>query len=460
MGAKQPDQSLVARLSRAWCWPVLILFVLLCAGCGGSSGGGGNSATAPAAVNSAAGGAAPQELTFVTRPIQFTASDGAVLQAYLTSPTEDIRARSTIIEFTPYGQKSFEASVGTLFGPAYNYVLVNVRGTGASDGTFGAFGSRGQKDVAEFLAWACDQPWSNGHFGLYGFSASAIAVYNAMHLPLACVDAAALMAGTADLYRDLIYPGGIFNLAPTVAVGANVGVPQISEAATTLLGGQLPQDKLQSGIGIFGLLGDILAHSTEDAFWRHRTLRPGPNDFPVLADTSFYDVEARGPFQAFQKLYGWGRTVHLLALGAHDGFPAGTPGPFLQYERWFDHFLRGIDNGIADEPRVQMLVGKGSFQALSAGKFVRVEASDWPIPGTQWVPLYLNPKRSVSDALSLNNGSLTLAPPRQSTTQFYPVIPSIPTETDPHTTSVFGHAVHRQNCSNPCRFWSRPTSPN
>lgn len=439
MGTDQANEAVETVQTTPWRWLVLMMIILVCTGCGGA-GSGGATAVSSSDVPALSSGERAENASFVTRPIQFTASDGAVLQAYLTSATPDFRARPTIIEFTPYGQKSFKASLGTLFGPAYNYLLVNVRGSGASSGSFGAFGPRGQKDVAEFLAWACEQPWSNRHFGLYGFSASAIAVYNAMHLPLACVDAAALMAGTADLYRDLIYPGGLLNLAPTVVVGAGVGVPQIAQAVMTLLGGQLPLDKLQSGVGILGLFGEILAHSTEDAFWRHRRLRPGPNHFPVLADTSFYDVESRGPFQAFQKFDAWGRTVHLLALGAHDGFPAGTPGPFPQYERWFDHYLRGIDNDIANEPRVQLLVGNGSFQALSSGDFVRVEASDWPVPGTRWVPLYLSSQRAASGASSLNDGSLALSSQAQSAVQFYPVIPSLPTATDPHTTSVFGHS--------------------
>src|SRR3546814_6102127 len=82
-------------------------------------------------------------------------------------------------------------------------------------------------DLVAPRLWACQQPWSNGHIGLYGFSASAIAVYNTMHLPLPCVDAAALMAGTNDLYRDLLYPGGGMNLLPGAVVGLGVGAPII-----------------------------------------------------------------------------------------------------------------------------------------------------------------------------------------------------------------------------------------
>src|SRR3546814_16200474 len=77
-------------------------------------------------------------------------------------------------------------------------------------------------DLVAPRLWACQQPWSNGHIGLYGFSASAIAVYNTMHLPLPCVAAAAPLAGTNALYRDLLYPGGGMNLLPGAVVGLGV----------------------------------------------------------------------------------------------------------------------------------------------------------------------------------------------------------------------------------------------
>ena len=68
------------------------------------------------------------------------------------------------------------------------------------------------------LAWACQQPWSNGRLGLFGFSASAIAVYNSLHLELPCVETAVLGSGTHELYRDLLYPGGMPNVVPGLGV--------------------------------------------------------------------------------------------------------------------------------------------------------------------------------------------------------------------------------------------------
>src|SRR5947209_13458051 len=102
-------------------------------------------------------------------------SDGVSLQATVTGKAPLV-PRPLIVEFSPYGPRS-----GTTYdGSEYNYLLVQIRGTGDSDGKFDALGARTQTDVVESLHWACHQPWSNGKIGLNGFSASAITVYNSL----------------------------------------------------------------------------------------------------------------------------------------------------------------------------------------------------------------------------------------------------------------------------------------
>jgi predicted acyl esterase len=371
----------------------------------------------------------------VSKSVSFTASDGVVLHA-LVGGEEDLRPRPLIVEFSPYNP----ACCGNSFGAQYNNVQVHARGTGESNGVWSAVGPRDQQDVSEFLTWACKQPWSNGHIGLYGFSASAIAVYNSLYLPLACVDAAALMAGTADLYRDLLYPGGIMNFVPGAVVGFGVGGLILAGAPARLQDGQSVLEPLQSGVGFLGTITSILAHQTEDDFWLGHAQRPGPNTFPVLADTSFYDPEARGPFESFRLLRDSNPGTHLLLYGAHDGFPAGIDA-FAEYKRWFDHYLLGSDNGIDRDPPVRLLLGNGSRQALLAGQFTRVDGSDWPLPGTRWQRMYLDPAKAGSATRSLNDGSLSDASPAAKHTQSYPAIVSIPTATDPHTISVTGNAL-------------------
>jgi predicted acyl esterase len=370
----------------------------------------------------------------VTETLSFETSDGATLHATIRG-TDDLRPRPLLIEFSPYGAGSDIPD----FGPAYNHIFVNARGTGQSSGVWTAVGPHDQQDVSEFVAWACQQPWSNGHIGLYGFSASAIAVYNSLHLPLACVDAAALMAGTNDLYRDLLYPGGGMNLLPGAVVGLGVGSPIILGGILNLVQQrELPLAQVFAGAGFLGTITNVLAHTTEDQFWLDRTQRAGPNHFPVLADTSFYDVESRGPFESYKMLRDLGVPVHLKTLGAHDGFPDNTDGPQPAYRRWFDHYLLGIDNGVESEAKVELLVGHGGYDALKAGDFTRIETSDWPVPGTRWQTFYLDPARG-GGAHSINDGQLNPQPPAQQAQQGYPALTSL-LASDPNTTSTVSAA--------------------
>ena len=307
----------------------------------------------------------------VTQDVRFTASDGKQLHATVAGHG-DLRARPTIIEFTPYA----EGCCNDFAGDAYNYVKVHARGTGRSDGYWSATGPRDQQDVSEFLGWACKQPWNDGRQALYGFSASAIVAYNAMDLDLPCLKTAALMAGSADLYRDLLYIGGIPNITPGFVVLFGVGALALKEAPVRV---QRPLTALDPLVGDVKIGLDYLTHPTEDAYWQDRVLEPSKLDVPLLIDTGFFDVESRGPFEAFKLTRHLGS--HLLVLGAHDGHPAGTGGPFPQYKRWFDHHLRGIDNGIDREPAVQTWSGIGSRDELSPARPSSTPATTGRCPG-------------------------------------------------------------------------------
>ena len=370
-------------------------------------------------------GAAP-----VSRDVRFTADDGVSLQTTITGDGS-LAPRPTIVEFSPYGRNS-----GTLdAGPSFNSLLVQIRGTGDSDGKFDALGPRTQADVVEVLQWACHQPWSNGTLGLNGFSASAITVYNSLHLRLPCVKAAVLKSGTYELYRDLLSPGGISNAAPGLGVLALIGAPALEQGGTRI------QRNPTSGLDTFqGLLNAGLSdvqHPTLDSWWRERGFRGDVNHLPILMIDGFFDVESRGAFQAYQRLRGDG--AHLIVIGAHDSAPAGTDGGVADSRAWFAHYLSGAANGISSQRRVKLWMSDGDREDELAGKFVRYDGGSWPIPGTRWTSLALSPKRSGS-AHSINDGTLGLRAPTGSATQSYPALPSDPANTDPPNTAIVGSA--------------------
>lgn len=352
-----------------------------------------------------------------SQTLSFTAPDGTVLHAAIAG-AGPLTKRPLIVEDSPYAP---DVSTLAWVGPAYNYIELQWRGTGLSGGSLDTTGPTDQSDLSAFLGWACVQPWSNGSIGLYGFSASAIVVYNAMHLQLPCVKTAALMAGSVDLYRDLLDIGGITNLLPGAVVEGTIGLDTLANGSTRFQ--QEPGTIPDATLGYLESPLQVLTNQTEDAFWQQRTFQGDLDQIPVLADTSFYDVEEGGPFGA------------LLVCGAHDGFPAGTPGPFPQYANWFDHYLLGQPLSAANQPVVSLCLSNGSREQFLADNLTPLTGPSWPLPGTQWTPLYLSSAKSGS-VNSLNDGSLSLVPPPSKATQSYPFIPSEMTETDPHTTAV------------------------
>ena len=376
-----------------------------------------------AGVTSPASAATPIQQKFT-----FTASDGVELQATVTG-TDSIEPRPTLVEFSPYGRNS-----GTLaVGPEFNTLLVQIRGTGDSDGAFDALGPRTQKDVREVLEWACEQPWSNGDLAINGFSASAITIYNSLHQELPCVKAMVLRSGTHSLYRDLLMPGGISNLGPAAGVMLIIGAPALIQAGDRISD---PASGLALLLGLLtaGLEGGF-AHPTLDTWWQERQFRGNANDIPTLVIDGFFDVESRGAFEGYQELRSTG--AHLLVVGAHDGAPAGTDNGVPEANAWLDHYVRGVDNGVEEHPRVEMLLSRGDREDYLAGDFTRRSAEDWPVPGTEWTALSLSSARSRS-ATSLNDGSLVKSTPTTRVAQSYVSVPSIPLVTDPATIALLG----------------------
>src|SRR4051794_16447033 len=363
-----------------------------------------------------------------SRNIRFTASDGVSLATTVTGQAP-LAPRPTIVEFSPYGRAS-----GTFTpGPDYNFLLVQIRGTGDSDGRFDALGDRTQADVAEVLRWACGQPGSDGTLALNGFSASAIMVYNSLHEPLPCVKAAVLKSGTFELYRDLLWPGGIQNLAVGLGVLGLISGPAAEQSPARLQRNPVSSANVAAGLETTALAAGN--HPMLDSYWRAHGFRGDVNHLPILMIDGFFDVESRGAFQAYQALRGDG--AHLVVIGAHDAAPAGTDAGSGEMAAWFDRYVRGVANGVDTRPRVQLWLADGDREDDLAGKFVRYDGSDWPIPGTTWRSYALDAARSGT-AHSINDGTLSPTPPPQSTAQWYPTIPSSPASTDPANTAIVG----------------------
>jgi predicted acyl esterase len=137
----------------------------------------------------------------------------------------------------------------------------------------------------------------------------------------------------------------------------------------------------------YPLVCEVLMHALDDDWHRERAV-----DFtnePAIpayfgADWGMFGFHMPGDVRAFEN---WRGPRHFVM-----GPPIYLDRPVYQYAyeslRWFDHWLKGIDNQVMDEPPVKLfIVGTDEWKT----------ADDWPVPGTRWTPFYLHKDGILSE---------------------------------------------------------------
>jgi uncharacterized protein len=196
----------------------------------------------------------------------------------------------------------------------YVTVLASIRGTGCSSGEFDVFSWRSALDGREVIDdWIARQPWSNGEVAIFGHSYSGltgmmIAATQPEHLR--AVSASGLFG---DLYRDIVYPGGVSNYGfPLLWTGA---VRPLYDIAGGTLGGVYPiEDTSQQCIANQAgrsrtVTEEPLIHGLQDTdgeWYRSRSLVNLVDDVevPVHVTAAYQDEQtgARGPTNVFDHL--------------------------------------------------------------------------------------------------------------------------------------------------------------
>src|SRR6478672_937499 len=150
------------------------------------------------------------------RNIAATVRDGTRLLADVHRPDDDGRFPA-LIAASPYPRQIqnlgaplgfIEAGASDFFVPrGYAHVIVNLRSTGGSDGTFGFFDSQERRDLHDLVEWAAAQPWCDGTVGMIGISYFAMAQLEAAVERPPHLKAIFPVAVTADLYEGASHHG-------------------------------------------------------------------------------------------------------------------------------------------------------------------------------------------------------------------------------------------------------------
>lgn len=293
-----------------------------------------------------AAGASVVERGYVPLP------DGTQLHYTLTLPKAEGRF-PVVLQYDPYAAGA--TSDPTWNDSGYAMLGVNFRGTGCSNGRFDP--GRGDvwgRDGAAVIDWAARQPWSDGNLAMLGYSFTgtsqlATAAYAGPALK-------AIMPGNVfpDMYRDLVYPGGIYNswLATWLLAGRQlvVGAAAVPQALTDL--GCLASTVAQVTTSVLQS-GDPGLHGTRDDFWDRTPITMTDRvRIPILGCVNWQDTTVYSrSFNTFRDRYDPATTWVVGGNGAHSDCPISR----ARRVRFLDHYLRHRDNGWPSTPHLLLV---------------------------------------------------------------------------------------------------------
>ncbi|MDK1344906.1 CocE/NonD family hydrolase [Streptomyces sp. 378] len=320
-------------------------------------------------------------------------SDGVRLSAHIWRPTSsDQEPVPAVLEYIPYRKRDLTAVRDSIHHPylaghGYACVRVDLRGTGDSEGVLrDEYLEREQADAEEVLAWLAEQPWCDGGTGMMGISWGAFAALQVAARRPPSLKAIAIASFTDDRHADdMHYMGGAL-LSDNLA-----------EAGTMFAYGTCPPDPSVVGDRWREMWHERLEntepwvlpwlrHQRRDAYWRHASVCEDYSSVrcPVLASSGWAD----GYSNAVTRLLGNLDVPRKGLIGpwSHKFPHLGEPGPAIGYlqelVRWWDHWLKGVNNGVMDGPMLrawmQDSVPPSTSYEERPGRWVG--EPDWPSP--------------------------------------------------------------------------------
>jgi len=353
--------------------------------------------------------------------VPMTARDGTTLMNYVARPVGR-GPFGVVLERTPYlrtdkANGEFWASRG------YIYVKQDVRGRGGSGGVLD-MNAMQEEDGYDAVEWAAALPGSNEKVGMIGRSNPGLyAWYAAIAQPPHLATIAPAVA-TADPLRIVPYIDMVFS--PTIVpwlclTGVKDTMSDMSSVNEVEAFNHLPVIEAAETAGCPRpqFWNDWFDHEQDDAYWRRLSIerRLDRVKVPVLGIAGWHD-DARGTIRNYTVMSRLPNApVHHVVMdpGAHKGidYVNGDFGPQARIDhrtlqlRWFDHYLKGIDNGVdAQAPLDLFIIGDNTWR----------KEREWPLARTVWTDFYLR-----------QNGGLDTAAPGNESPDGYTYDPGNPT---------------------------------
>jgi putative CocE/NonD family hydrolase len=397
-----------------------------------------------------------------------TMRDGVVLRANVYRPAGEGRWPVLLLRI-PYGKHLPLATM--TFDPAHmacrGYVVIiqDTRGRYASEGEWKPIVCE-WLDGVDTIAWAAALPYSNGVVGTFGASYSGFTQWAAATLLPAALKGIAPMISMGDPLNGSRYRGGAFELGKHVnwhlqSVGADVVIRRHSGEAdprrlaqamcelaeeVNALGTRgywslplkefAPLKRTGTGQALFEELEHVMDRAGLDGL----TLvgKYEQVQVPALNIGGWYDIYAQETIEAFRTLREHGSTFEarqsrlLLGPWSHMNrtnvigeinFGVGANSAMLDltssmesvHQRWFDRWLKGIENGVTEEAPIKLFV---------MGANVWRDENEWPLARAVETRYYLHSEGRANTLRG--DGMLSTTLPREEIADMYDYDPEYP----------------------------------
>jgi uncharacterized protein len=255
----------------------------------------------------------------------------------------------------------------------YVCIRVDARGVGNSPGLQAPFSVQQAEDYYDAIEWAGTQPWSNGNVGLWGMSYLAITQHTVASLQPAHLKAMIALGTDSDLYNEALYGGGLFGEGFwTWWRKAMAGHNFCGERRETDWMAQMLATPFD----------EPAAYGAHGSIFMRPEIEKATAPVWIVGPQTGVVIHQLGSSETFIRSTG----VQAKKFDFVDAwFPHSyQESTIAEHTRFFDHWLKGEDNGAMDGApvRVQVRTGNGAHYVL--------EEAEWPLPQTAYRRWYLD----------------------------------------------------------------------
>ena len=340
-----------------------------------------------------------------TVPASIRMQDGVRLAANLFMP-EGAQAGDrfpALFEYLPYRKDDWTAQRD--FGlhsyfvrRGYVVARVDIRGTGQSEGRppDREYSDEEQRDGLEVIDWLAHQPWSNGNVGMMGISWGGFnSIQLAARRPPALKAIMAVDASEELFHDDIHYIDGMMH-ADEFELSMD-----LEEMLTRAPGFPTDSASLRPRFDNPPWFLRYLREQRDGPFWRRASLAPHYEriQIPVFLIGGFLDGYRDTIPRFFEHLPA---PVKAIIGPWNHTFPHdASPGPPIEWReeavRWWDHWLKGEENGVMEEPRLAVYMRYPYPPRLDLEEIPGAWRSEpgWPPPDLQTQSLYFAPEHTL-----------------------------------------------------------------